>query len=122
MNTQVRARSRPLWALGLAALFVSLAGTDAFSAAPTDSTTHSVKVQYNPRDLATEEGTQKVYRKIKNAARRVCNASTEVWDARRTRNYWRCYETALAKAVDDVNSKNLTALHQQGSNKHKRPG
>ncbi len=121
MNVQVRARSRPPWAPALGALFLSLAiGTDAFGAAAIETGAYSVTVQYNVRDLATEEGTQKVYRKIKNAARRVCFASTEVWDARRTRNYWRCYDAALAKAVDDINSKNLTALYQDSKNK--RPG
>jgi UrcA family protein len=116
-------RFTPLVACGLAALFVSLAGTNAFAAAKNDGSV-SIKVQYSPRDLNTSEGSAKVYGKIKAAARRVCHQTMESWDPARTRHYWECYALAVGKAVDDINSKNLTALHQQDAKqdaKHKRP-
>jgi UrcA family protein len=77
--------------------------------------TYSVKVQFNPLELTTEEGTKKIYAKIKSAARRVCYMASDQWDAARTLHYRQCYDAALAKGVDDVNSKNLSALHQQGA-------
>jgi UrcA family protein len=113
-------RFTPLVACGLAAIVLSLAGTNAFAAAKVENGAYSIKVQYNPRDLTNPEGTEKVYGKIKNAARRVCHLSIEPWDPQRTRHYWECYASALGKAVDDVNSKNLTALYQQDA-KQKRP-
>ena len=119
-TSKVQIRTSPLWAWGLAALFVSLVGTHA-SAATGMEPLPSVKVTYDTRDLATPEGSAKVYRKIKGAARRVCFEASEVWDGARRAHYYRCYEAALAKAVDDVNSKNLTALHQQNSANKKRP-
>jgi UrcA family protein len=120
----IRARYRinALWAAGLAAMFVSLAGTDAF-ASPLPETPYSVNVHYDARDLASDRGTAKVYRQIKNAARRVCFATSEPWDGARTRHYWECYEAALAKAVSDVHSTNLTAFHQaqESPTQRKRP-
>jgi UrcA family protein len=118
--SELQFRYSPLWACGLAALFLSVAGTEALAKPPT-GTSYSSRVQYNPRDLATEEGTEKIYNKIKGAARRVCFHASEPWDVRRTRHYWECYAAALEKAVDDVNSQPLTALHQQQDGKQKRP-
>lgn len=108
-----RARNRfnTLCACSLVTMCVVFAGTNAF-AGPLPETPYSVKVQYDLRDLTTDQGTAKVYRKIKNAARRVCFATSEPWDGARTRHYWECYETALAKAVSDINSTHLTAFHQ----------
>jgi UrcA family protein len=119
-NSQAPIRFTPLLVRGLATVVLSLAGGSAF-AAPQTYETYSVKVQYNTRDLTTQAGTLKVYSKIKNAARRACRMASAEWDPVRMRHYWQCYNTALAKGVDDVNSKNLTALHQQGT-KQKHPG
>jgi UrcA family protein len=114
-------RFNALWVSGLAAMFVSLAGTHAF-AGPLPENPYSVNVQYDVRDLATDQGTAKVYRKIKNAARRVCFATSEPWDGARTRHFWECYETALANAVSDIHSTNLTAFHQaQDRQPRRRP-
>lgn len=98
---------------------MSLAGTDAFTS-PLD-TTYRVKIPYNRGDLDTPRETEKLYRKIKNAARTVCDRASEPSDPKRTRHYWECYETALTQAVNDINSSHLTALHQQ-QDKRRRPG
>lgn len=123
MNTShARYRFNPLWVCGLAALFVSLAGTQAFGG-PLPEKPYSVKVTYDVRDLATDRGTEAIYKKLKKAARRVCFATSEPWDGARTRHYWQCYEAALARAVNDVDSKTLTAFHQgqDKQDKRKRP-
>jgi UrcA family protein len=105
---------------GLAAVALSLAGGNAHAASQ-ENDAYSVKVQYNPAELSTQAGTQKIYGKIKSAARRVCSTVNEPRYPARMRQYRQCYETALSNGVDDVNSKNLTALHQQGT-KQKHPG
>jgi UrcA family protein len=120
-TTLAQFRFTPFVAFGLAALFVSVAGTNAYAAQLKHGESYAVKVQYNLSDLATDAGAAKVYGKLKRAARRVCFETSEQWDARRTRHYWECYKAALAKAVDDVKSTNLTALHQQDG-RQKRPG
>jgi UrcA family protein len=117
---QHRFRVTPLLLCGLATVAVSFAGGTAFAASQKNDT-YSIKVQYNPLELSTQAGAESIYGKIKIAARRVCSMTSEPWDLARTRHFWQCYNTALAKAVDDVNSKNLTALHQLGS-KQKHPG
>jgi UrcA family protein len=117
--SQNRFRVTPLLLCGLATVVVSFAGGSALAASQKNDT-YSIKVQYNPLALTTHAGTQNLYGKIKIAARRVCSMTSEPWDLARTRHFWQCYNTALAKAVDDVNSKNLTALHQLGSKQKHR--
>jgi UrcA family protein len=118
--SQNQFRFTPLLACGFATAFLSLAGGHA-SAASQTTETYSVTVQYDALELATQAGTMNIYNKIKGAARRVCRTTSESWDMARVRHYWQCYNAALAKGVDDVNSKNLTALHQLGT-KQKHPG
>lgn len=113
-------RYKPIVACGLAALFVSFASPNTF-AKPDSPGSFGVKVQYNIHDLSTPEGAEKIYRRIKVAARRVCFNTMESWDAARTKHYWQCYAESLNRAVDSINSKNLTALHLQDA-KQKRPG
>ena len=95
---------------GLAALFVSTAS----HAAPSDfEKGSSIKVKFGDLDLGTAEGVQVLYQRIEKAARRVCNNDAEPGDPR-WHSHWRyCYQTAVAKAVSDVNNQWLTAMHQQ---------
>jgi UrcA family protein len=115
-----RFRFAALAGYGLATLFLATAGTNVLAAPHTE--TRSVKIQYNMLDLATEGGTTRLYRRIKGAARRVCQDSTAPWDARSSRHFSQCYQAALAKAVSDVNNNKLTALYQRDEPKAKRVG
>lgn len=87
-----------------------------------DGQTYSVKVNYNRADLATESGLDKIYTRLKGAARRVCDAASEPSDPRKIRHYWECYDQALATAVNEVNNQRLTAFHQREADKRKRAG
>jgi UrcA family protein len=118
--SQTRFRFTPLLVCGLATAFLSLTGVNVVAASQTDET-YSVKVQYSPLELDTDAGALNIYSRIKGAARRVCRMTSESWDMARVRHFRQCYDVALAKGVDDVNSKNLTALHQLGT-KQKHPG
>ena len=113
-------------ACGLAAVFISAASARA-SAEPrmivgANGMTYSVKVPYNLADLATESGLDKIYQRIKGAARRVCSEASDPSDPKKTRHYWECYDQAVANAVRDVNSQGLTAFHQRDMDKRKRVG
>jgi UrcA family protein len=128
MKTTIRLERElsPLLALGLAAVFIGAAAPRASADTPArlsvDGNTYSVNVPYNRSDLATEAGLDKVYQRIKGAARRVCTMASEPSDPRKTRHFWECVDLAVAKAVDDINSQPLTAFHQRESDKHKGAG
>lgn len=128
MKTTIRVKRGlvPLWACGLAAVFIAAASQPASAEAPVrvgvDGQTYSVKVNYNRADLATESGLDKIYTRLKGAARRVCDAASEPSDPRKIRHYWECYDQALATAVNEVNNQRLTAFHQREADKRKRAG
>lgn len=74
----------------------------------------SVVVRYNDLDLSREQGSQAAYARLRSAARRVCG-SVDPRDAA-ARLAWRtCYQTALDKAVAQLDSAQVTALHATAS-------
>ena len=125
-NAQMKRRLSPLLACGLATVFIGAAATRASAETPPklgpDGMTYSVKVPYSTTELGTESGLDKIYQRIKGAARRVCNAASEPSDPKKVRHYWECVDAAVAKAVNDVNSQSLTAFHQRETDKRKRVG
>ena len=71
----------------------------------------SVTVSYSDVAFGNSDGAAKVYRQLKNAARKVCgvdsfNQPLELYLAARA-----CYEEALADAVRKIDRPTLTALH-----------
>lgn|SRR5690349_21594369 len=126
-TTQINRGLTPLWACGLAAVFIAAASPRASAAdAPlktsSDGKSYSVNVNYNLADLATESGLDKIYMRLKGAARRVCDAASEPSDPKKIRHYWECVDQALANAVSDINNQRLTAFYQRESDKRKRSG
>lgn len=101
----------------LAAFVTSAIVTTAFAGAPTvvSATSSfdaapSVKVRYDDLNLSTDSGTAALYARIKSAARQVCpdqySRDLNVVSASRA-----CQATAIAKAVQDVNSPQLALIH-----------
>jgi len=125
-TTRVQRSVSPLLACGLAAVFIGATASRAAADTPSklsgDGMSYSVTVPYNRSDLATESGLDKIYQRIKGAARRVCNDASEPSDPRKGKHFWECVDGAVAKAVSDINSQNLTALHQRATDKNKRVG
>jgi UrcA family protein len=125
-TTRVHRGLTPLLACSLAAVFIVTASPHASADTPRkiaiDGRTYSVKVDYNLSDLATESGLDKIYTRLKSAARRVCDAASEPSDPRKLHHYWECVDQALASAVNDVNNQHLTAFHQRETDKHRRAG
>jgi UrcA family protein len=115
-----------MFACGLAAVFIAAASPHALAEPRmiigANGTTYSLQVSYNLAELATESGLDKIYQRIKGAARRVCNEASEPSDPKRTRHYWECVDRAVANAVTDVNSQSLTAFHQRETDKRRRVG
>jgi UrcA family protein len=124
-DTHMKTTSQ-LFACGLAAVFIGAASPHA-AAEPrmilgANGMSYSVKVQYDAADLATEAGLDKIYQRIKGAARRVCTQASDPSDPKQTRHYWQCVDQAVTNAVNDVNSQSLTALHQREADKRRRVG
>jgi UrcA family protein len=91
-------------------LLGSLAGVGAANATSPDSDVPSVVVRYSPQSLATDSGAADLYRRIKNAARRVCpDASNR--DLRVMQLVEECRSQAIARAVQHIDNSRLAALH-----------
>jgi UrcA family protein len=91
-------------------LLGSLAGAGAANAASPDSDVPSVVVKYSPQSLATDDGAADLYRRIKNAAKRVCpDASNR--DLSLRQRVEECRSQAIARAVQHIDNSRLAALH-----------
>jgi len=90
---------------------VAMSGTGTAFAGGTDSgdATPSVRVSYAGLDLASDAGAQILYRRIANAAERVCENGgsrelTATWARRR------CERQAIARAIEQVGNPKVAAI------------
>jgi len=77
--------------------------------------TPRVAVQYSNLDLATEQGAADLYRKLKRAARTVC----EAYDGKPLEQSivaQKCFDKSLDNAVYQVDARQLTELHAASKN------
>jgi UrcA family protein len=70
----------------------------------------SVSIAYSSAEVTTEKGAANLYRKLKRAARTVCDAYGGDSLQRRVAAQ-KCFDKSLANAVQQVNAQPLTALH-----------
>ncbi len=92
--------------IAVAAVASSLATLPALA---TDAS--STEVRYGDLDLVSDAGTSALYSRLRHASRRVCGSA----DLRNLREYsamQSCRVEALDRAVDDVGSARLSALHE----------
>jgi UrcA family protein len=111
-----RTLSRGLCAFGVAALAV--AGLPGAHASEKDKLIEgrSSIVKFADLNLQNPAGAETLYRRIQHAAEKVCWDSRDIHvlnDVARRK----CVESAVAKAVNDVNKPFLTALYERKSNK-----
>ncbi len=71
----------------------------------------SVAVHYLRSSVNTEWGAQRLYGRLKSAARRACG-TVSGRELAAIRDFERCRADALSKAIADVGSRTLTALHR----------
>ncbi len=69
-----------------------------------------VSIEYSSAEVTTEEGAAQLYRKLKRAARSVCEAYGGDTLQRRVAAQ-KCFDKSLENAVQQVNAQPLTALH-----------
>jgi len=99
--------------IGLAAImsaYIVHAGADP-AAASRYRETRTITVTYGDLDLSKTAGIEKLYQRLKVAARNVCG-SRDVRDLNAVQDWRRCYRSALAGAVRDVGNTRLSALHE----------
>lgn len=86
------------------------------AALPNDWDLPAVRVRVADLNLSSPEGVSVLYARIKAAAYTVCGVPFSLWDGTRYRTWKSCYRETVDRAVHDVNSEKLTALHltQQG--------
>ena len=109
MNSRLPIVARPRMSiLTVAALLIAVVAPNAFAA--DTSETSSRVVRFGDLNLSTEEGVRTLYHRIQGAASRVCREAAGpdgiFW-------YWKCYENAVANAVNKVNNSHLTAMHRE---------
>ncbi len=71
----------------------------------------SVVVSYADLDLSEQAGASTLYARLKRASAKACGHQPPPIELKASRAYQDCYNLALNKAVDRVNSQQLYALH-----------
>lgn len=95
-----------LLAAGVATVF-----TSTVTLAADSSRVPQVTVDYSDLDLSSQKGVDRLYTRLRTAARNVCGErATRDLSARAEARS--CYVRALGDAVRDVNHVALTALHE----------
>jgi UrcA family protein len=97
-------------ALGAALL---LSGLGALSALANTNGAHQTRVivAYGDLDMAQPKAGEILYGRISRAARRACEEHSR-GDLAQMSQYNKCYQTAVANAVDKVNERTLTAFYR----------
>lgn len=92
-----------------AVLATMVAGTALADDAATAPTVRTVHVRYEDLNLSSQAGSERLYRRITNAAREACSEpdprDLAGWSAAR-----KCESLAVAKAVADLNSPQLAMV------------
>jgi len=99
-----------------ATLCAAIAAAAAFSApsfaAVHDGTAPRVTINYTDLDLSNDKDAATLYRRLQTASRGVCS-SLRGHELAGVQRYKDCYSKALADAVNAVDERTLTALHNR---------
>jgi UrcA family protein len=90
----------------------ALGSTAALAGEPT--TAQSLRVTYMQADLQNAESAEKLYKRLRRAARMVCEQPT-AREVERYREFKSCFDRALDNAVTNVGATALTAVHRNHS-------
>jgi UrcA family protein len=73
----------------------------------------SVVVDYADLDLGSAAGNRTLYARLSSAADRACGSSPPMQELGRRAAYYDCYDAAMSRALDALDSRELQALHAQ---------
>lgn len=111
MNTFINCSARALTICIAVTLGLSAAGASAgaFGVTPRTGDTRKEVVAFRDLDLSKSVGVTKLYGRIRDAARDVCNPLESLWFPHA---YKACVDKAIADAVAKVNRPLLSQYHQ----------
>jgi len=100
--------------LALLSVVVGVAGAaGASTAVSRDDTQRSVAVRYSESDLGSDHGAAHLYAMLDSAARVVCDDSAQTVSLVERREISRCEQEAIANAVAELSSANLTTVYNR---------
>jgi len=100
-----------------AALTGALCAAPAAGAAELSATNDGYVLRYSPAELARSADAENVYRKLKFAARQVCDSNATLRSLTERVQSDRCYEKVLASVVQKIDQPMLTSLHAAKTSK-----
>jgi UrcA family protein len=99
----------------LATIVVVALGAPAIASADAKSNFQgvSVKVSYADLNLEKQEGAKALYRRLQQASKQACDVRTlrEEGSVKRLGEARQCYNTALSKAVEELDNDLVTQIH-----------
>ena len=99
-----------------AALLGAGVATSEARADPFEDPLSSVMVHFDRSELASKEGTGRLYRQLHNAAREVC----QYYSSKELAQQWRlrlCIERSLAYSIVQINDQALSSYYEQRTGK-----
>jgi UrcA family protein len=104
--------------LGLLAAAAGLAAAPLLATGPArasipDTETRSVTLRFDPRDLNTDKGADRLLSRISGAATKVCDEGGSMLQLIESSAYRVCRHEAIARAVADVNRPTVTAAYNR---------
>jgi UrcA family protein len=99
--------------LGASALLVTLSAQAGTESMDPPANHQAVVVRYADLNLATAAGAQALYARISAAASRACGGQPGVHELHLQQQYRACYDTAMEKAVQKIDSARLQALYAE---------
>jgi UrcA family protein len=110
--TTFTSRTERLTRAGASAALALCACLAAYGASAEPST-KSVAVSFADLDLSKAAGAQTLYKRIKAAARQVCGPRDLYTHVGSQKQFRKCYDTAVANAVAEIDRPSLTALYKE---------
>jgi len=89
-------------------------------AAISDTVTRSMTLRYDPRDLNTDKGADRLLSRISGAATKVCDEGGSMAQLIESSAYRDCRHGAIARAVADVNRPTVTAAYNRHFAEHEK--
>ena len=118
--TTFNSRNRLLARAGVSVAFALCTCLFAQGASAAQAKVKSTTVSFADLDLSKAAGAQTLYNRIKVAARRVCGPAARYTYGVPNSAFIKCFETAVADAVAQVDRPSLTALHQDETSRTAR--
>jgi UrcA family protein len=111
-SSSARGRALAVLALCLAA---AIGGAQAVRAETPESVGKSVRISYSDLDLETTAGVEKLYERIEQAARRVCEQHGVRLSATTQRRFNKCVDASMSTAARSVGNATLLSMLASGT-------